>query len=72
MTCALPAVAVTPVGAAGIVVVLPLPPVLPLPDPLPLEVEPEPVPVVVVPLFIPPAQPTISNTNKHTSKTRTS
>jgi hypothetical protein len=48
--------------------------VLPLPDPppLPLEVEPEPVPVVVDPPLIPPAQPTISNTNKHTSKIRTS
>jgi hypothetical protein len=67
----LPAVATTPFGATGIVVV---PPVLPLPDPppLPLEVDPEPVPVVVDPPLIPPAQPTISNTNKHTSKIRTS
>jgi len=66
-TCALPAVAITPVGAAGIVVVLPLPPELPLPDPFPLplpEVDPEPVPVVVVPLLIPPAQPTISKANE--------
>jgi hypothetical protein len=69
-TWALPAVAVTPVGAAGIVTVPPLPPELPLPDPLPLplppEFEPEPVPVDVLPAFTPPAQPTISKTNKQT------